>query len=919
MATYNNLADLSKYFKIIQPSNLLGKYQLVDFKNKKLDGADKSALLSQVVGLLINTGENQASAGIPTLAEIVSQLNNFVSTRDGNDLTKEQFNNFIRVYSDNKIIESDTYWKGDRGQIISWTDVIKTPTQKPKLGVVQTASPFVSLAVRDTNKTSLFLNSIPTIEFTRAVPYLDVRFQFNRPQAEGEKRLRVPSLIKFLDGPIVPKGANADMSNATIDKQAGLNGDPIDVYRAGMELFTSPQTLVNPGNARSNNRFVRVLDPFRPFMSISQFEINVVPTVGLFVNKTAKLSLVLHDRSRLGEISDLVRPEIYTNTTLSISYGWKHPDAINGRNAFGDLINRMSVQNEKYGIVNCSFQFDQVGQCHITLQLATKGVQELRVLRVADSTKYRDQMKFLTELTSDIAQLREDAGLKKPESLGREVRAYQILDVAERGQLVYDPSQLKDIKDLVKSLRTRQGATKDAARALAEKLDALFAEKKGVVEQLNQSIEENIRDKFKELEEGEDPFLAKDDSFIQKDIELFNQEAPAGQRKGKRIVSLAKVMLTFVGKAFQAIENIDEVQFFYYQFNSQAGHAGNVNIGSFPIEIERLRTIFTEHAKAKDNPNLTVMEFVQLLQGGIIQDPRAIGYGLRQAYTPVTGKNDPVIKTGIKIEDVLSKAVKNKGSFKYPSIEAQVETLAGRPLTAGQLASDKIGNDILRIHIYDKAASPYEPMLQMVKSQSELQDVITAQQSNSKEVQNIQALRQDAVALANAAGLNVSYDEKTSKYVVGQATYQNLKDFITQVIPTITYGSNNSAVKNGTLQTQQNQLLSTVQMLREAGRQNNTEPNGSAFGGIPLRVIPAQLDLNTFGCPLFNVNQQFFVDFQTGTTVDNIYLLTHVTHTIKPGTFETHAKFVPLDAYGVFESVVSKVQQLKDSLKQTTA
>jgi hypothetical protein len=178
-------------------------------------------------------------------------------------------------------------------------------------------------------------------------------------------------------------------------------------------------------------------------------------------------------------------------------------------------------------------------------------------------------------------------------------------------------------------------------------------------------------------------------------------------------------------------------------------------------------------------------------------------------------------------------------------------------------------------------------------------------------------MRQEAVSLANKAGLNIQYDEKTSKYKLGQASYQSLKDFITQVIPTITYGSNNSAVINGTLQTQQNQLLSTVQMMREAGRQNNTEPNGSAFGGIPLRVIPAQLDLNTFGCPLLNVNQQFFVDFQTGTTVDNIYLLTHLTHTIKPGKFESHAKFAPLDAYGVFESVVSKVQQLKDYLKDT--
>ena len=121
------------------------------------------------------------------------------------------------------------------------------------------------------------------------------------------------------------------------------------------------------------------------------------------------------------------------------------------------------------------------------------------------------------------------------------------------------------------------------------------------------------------------------------------------------------------------------------------------------------------------------------------------------------------------------------------------------------------------------------------------------------------------------------------------------------------------------MQTQQIPLLSTTQMMKTAGRQNNTEPNGSAAGGIPLRVIPTQLDINTFGCPLFNINQQFFVDFQTGTTVDNIYLLTHLTHTIKQGKFETHIKMVPLDAYGVYESVTAKIDQIKGYLGELSA
>lgn len=905
----NNLAEIEKYFRIIKPKDLLGKYRVVNFKQAS---TERSTLIGKLVELLINTGEGQASSGIPTMREMVSKINELLPQSD--DPSKDEFNDFIRIFCDGKRINGsdEVYWKGDRGQQISFNEIIKTNVARPNLGVVMTSSPFVTLNVRDTNKISIFMNSIPTLEFSRAVPFLDVKFQFDRVANEGEKRLRTPSILKFLNGASVPNSTDALMAGALIDKQTMLDGSKKDVYLAGMELFTSPQTLINPANARSTNRFVRVIDPFRPFMSIEQFEISAAPTVGLFSYKTAKLSIILHDRSRLGEISDLIRPEIYTNTTLSISYGWSHPDKIGSNNAFGDLINRMKVENEKYGIVNCSFQFDTVGQCKITLQLAMKGVQDLRVVNISDSPDYQNQSRMLDKLTQDVSRLREAAGLKKPEGLGKEVRAYQILDMAERGELIYDATQLKDIRDLINRLNKKSGANKEASQDLSTKLSQLFDKKGGMVEVLKKTITDNIESKFKDLQEGEDPFL-----IVSKETQAFNKESKPGEKKGKRMVSLAKVFLTFIGKSLQSIQNVDEVQFFFYQFNGQAGQLGDTNIGGFPVELQHLHEVFVEHAKQKGNPNLSIYEFAQLLQGSIIQDPRAIGYGLRNAYTPRDGKKDTDVKSNVKIEDFLSNAVKNNGSFKYPAIEAYVETLGGRPMVAGELASEKAGFDIMRIHIFDKGSSPYDPMLQMVRSQTDFQDVINKDQSGDKRTMATQAAFQNAIQLANQSGLKVQYDSSLKKYKLEQANYQDLKNFITQVIPTITYGSNHTAVINATLQTQQNQLLSTVQMQRTAGRQNNTEPNGSAIGGIPLRVIPAQLDANTFGCPLFNINQQFFFDFQTGTTVDNIYLLTHLTHTIKPGKFESHIKMVPLDAYGVYESVTEKVEQIKNYLKDT--
>lgn len=912
----SNIGNLNQFFRIIQPSDLLGKYDIVDLSkaNNKVDSDKNNNFLGQLVGLFINTGENQGSAGILTLQEIVEKINYFQTQAKGEE--KDLLHNFIRVFSQTKVRGSDdVYWKGKKGDALSWDTVLGSPQagSKPKLGVIQSASPFVSQNVRDVNNIALFMNVIPTLELARAVPMLEVKFQFQRPKLEGRNELRVPSLLKFLNGATVPRNADEEMALALSDTQKAIDGSDQEVFKAGTELFVSPQTLINPSKLGTTARFAPVIDSFRPFMSIDSFEISATPKTGLFSFKTAKLILTLHDRSRLGEISDLVRPEVYTNTTLSISYGWSHPDKIDGGNSFGDLINRMKIQNEKYGIINCGFAFDQVGQCKITLELAAKGTQELRVINIADDKEYQNNIKKLNELSALIADLREKAGYARPEGLTKEVRAYQILDVAERGELVFDFKD-KEVNDLINKLKkSKDGPNTQAAQQLADKLKDIFSkdkQKPGMVESLKKTIDSNIQKKFLLLQQGEDPFLDRDDSLVQK----FNLES-----RDNRVCSLAKVFLTFVGGAYQSVENIDEIQFMFYQFNPNAGKLGSTNIGSFPVDISYLKKIFEEHAKSKGNPNMTVYEFVLLLQGAIINDPRAIGYGLREFYSPrVDTSKQPELIKGKEIEDILAKAVKNNGSFKWPVVEAYIETLAGRPVQQGETAADKIQHDIMRIHIYDKVASPYEPMMQLVRSQAGLQEIIKPDPKSSGFGKGTAGV-EESVNLANQAGLNLKFDDKTRTLTVQSPTnVEDMKRFIAQVLPTITYGSNNTAVINANLQTQQNQLLSTVQMLRTAGRQNTTEPNGSGVGGIPLRTIPAQLDMNTFGCPLLNVNQQFFIDFKTGTTIDNIYLVYSLNHTIKQGKFESHLKFVPLDAYGVYESIIAKVDQVSAALKKLT-
>lgn len=65
------------------------------------------------------------------------------------------------------------------------------------------------------------------------------------------------------------------------------------------------------------------------------------------------------------------------------------------------------------------------------------------------------------------------------------------------------------------------------------------------------------------------------------------------------------------------------------------------------------------------------------------------------------------------------------------------------------------------------------------------------------------------------------------------------------------------------------------------------------------------------GCPLATMAQHYFIDFNTGTTLDNLYIVTGLTHQITPGKFETSWQFGYADGYGRYEGAPNIVEQIK--------
>jgi hypothetical protein len=131
----------------------------------------------------------------------------------------------------------------------------------------------------------------------------------------------------------------------------------------------------------------------------------------------------------------------------------------------------------------------------------------------------------------------------------------------------------------------------------------------------------------------------------------------------------------------------------------------------------------------------------------------------------------------------------------------------------------------------------------------------------------------------------------------------------------MTYGSTNSAILSADLGSVNNPQLATIMMQRQGQGEGMTSAQ-STEKGLPTKINPVQLSLEVIGCPLFRFSQQFFVDFGTGTTADNVYAVTSISHKFAPGSFQTSLGLVQLDTFGQYETMLNVVEKAIAEIQQ---
>lgn len=897
--------DLARYYSLVKRADFS---QSVATESLTAEGVSTSSVKQALGQLILDVTE-----GGYTTATIIKKIAELVS---GDEEAEEQVEKLMTIFYD---WDSDTPAVSSQhlAEIIGSgpNQVPRSPSKtSPGLSAICSHSVRLTPSGRHANAISLFLTAIPTLELSRCVPYLDIQFYLARPAIDSSTgRLEALSLVKFLNGATQVSAGTTDytLSVATSATQEELDlaaqADK-DLHVAGMEIFTSPQTLVNANAVDDASlRATGIIDKFRPFMSIKELKIDIVPSTGIMSYKSAELQLVLHDRSRLSEIADLVRPDLYGQTEVMLEYGWSHPDKSgDGMNAYAAILNAMRTR-EKFGISNSSFSFDTVGQVLITLKLYMKGSADAAITSISKGEGVEEVLETIRQISEAINALRED--IFRQDTAGTaEVRGTQILSSAS--DISTATSISDDLKKELVEFRTAQSSSSDPdIQNLLGRLEDLYGTDgtDGAVGTLNDTIAASVQTKLDIIRgtETSDPFL-----------DLAKDALDGLTIDSTGYVSLAKLLLVFAGKPLVETNKFDDIQFIFYPFNTGAGAARDMNISEFLVSIAEFDEKFTQLTTSRNSANIPVKDFVMWLANTFIDEMASINYGLSDLYELSTNDTEtgasPTYKPREEFSDPtsLNNEITSRmeavgcpdGVFKIPVIDMIIECI---PLNAGSSGT------VLRVHVFDKNTTAYESQAALLAaSRNDFIGTLGTAATNATEDPNEHAATFNEVLqqAIDEGLLEAIYPDGENTEVVYRVAGgpTKLKEFISKTMPTIVYGTNFTAVKDANLRTMQNQQLATVNMLR-AGTGNALTPQGSGADGLPLQMIPTELEMNVFGCPILNFAQQFFIDFSTGTTIDNVYAITGLTHTIAQGKFNSSIKLTNLDAYGKYRSLLSTV------------
>ena len=905
--------------------------------------------------------------------------------------------------------------------------------------VIQVFDSAKTFTTRGAGASTVFMNLIPTVEMSRCIPFFDMTIITSGGPMENAGQtnvLRGVTLARAIlgeqevstgpDNPTFILAGAQDIEAAArqvaagedVEAGGGGEGTPAVVPAwsgAGMELFTTPQTMVplnqqfkyttptesgdeflplstnDPAGHPAENipagtapRKTAVLDPFRPIASVESFTCQAGPKWGGGLSyKSASLNLVIHDRSRLAELAPLLRPDIYGKGLVKvvIKYGWSHPQGQPGpdystQNSYAQLLNA-GRQVDVYIVSNVKMTMDQTGQVKLAISLVVSGGASTNNLDITEWELADGSgpvtLKMLENISKAIVKVRSRSKGQQPTSLSVAGASFLNSFSSVQGMLTADKAVFVLAKKYIAMIKdAEQGSLQHELLVELRKLLPSGKSTTTIKARYDASIASALGDRIDILKKSPDPFLRdlKDGTGDGRRGNIYisppvDTELSGWKVKGKRKVqdqpwvSLGKLISVFVGQSLKFSGAFSEIQFIYYPINSKASFVRGWNLANFPIKIDDFKEFYLTYRK-KAGPRMTLQQFMDFMRRYFVSNQGSIAYGLAGKKTGVMTKSSSGYqkKKGMssqtlvddRVKRVLDQAYNSEVNpqaptdddtagqgyrkpteslvFRLPSLSFLIETtpreegLFEFPLNWGvmdaPIAEEGLtGNQapMVKIHIYDAANSSSYGQQEMLHACSNASSGFVGSDDNPRTDAVLEKALSMGIIREAPPKIQAGDGEDTytpTQYLPGG--FGAVKKFVGMSMPNITPGSNNSQVMSCNYQSLTSGLMATISIQRSLTNSAASAPTDEAAANKPMKMLPFKIGLSTAGNPFFEFGQEYFVDLKTGTTMDNIYMITKLTDSISPGKYTTTVEMTNVrDAYGSVESFYDKVV---DGIKQ---
>lgn len=710
---------------------------------------------------------------------------------------------------------------------------------------------------------NVFFNAIDSINMSLCVPF----FRLNIVDRFAKKKGRYSklSLAAFLKQTTDPAGdkifyeAEPFTTNTSVSTAKKLRSGKV----ISTEAFFAPQTLLpDPTEILSNPRR---LDTSVPLMSLNSFSIGI-ETVGiaLLSKKTADLSITLHDRSRLTDISPLVSVGNFSSLYFEIEWGWTHP---HGEAKFDNPVARYlnSLRyREVFSPTSYNMTMAEGGAMNINIRLIGGGSLDAVNGSILNGG-------FLTRTYA--SQLLDK--LIKSEITAEEGEKAAAEEIRTVTKVLIDKSRTAHMVDgsFVKTLWSYADGQNRTSESRAELIQSL----QSILERSDYYKNEELFNKIR----NNIPLVS---SYKPSENRFESLKSKYGsQVDAKDFTSVASYLALLVGMPLASTGLYSEVQLHTFKFNDAAGEMAGKQISDAPI---RVADVFKHPDQDGSLAQNTSISNALTLLANYLSNPKQPLYEISSPtqYSEIKvdeskkQEGDPTAAPDKKAQDKPDD-FKKPEDFTTPNIRYIIRSVPAKEYVdeSKKSIADYVVNPeklIAQIIIYDANASPNY-------------NKIIGAYSYGK--------------LAGADGKKITPDVA--------------KDVFKRAFPSIIYGATNSMLKSVNVSTDINNAIAQQNIL-DMGKDfylGRSKSDASTDVG-EISLFPGAVTISMIGLPIIERGQEVYLDLGTGTTLDALYYVTSVKHDFRPGEFTTNLTLT-YKGQGSVMSLTTMLEKFNDTLK----